>query len=475
MTWIPQTFRALVRDLRRLVSPLDVMYHVGNMIYRRSLRYTLFVVGISILGVLARSFSLPGLTIRQALILPLFIGGMALVFGSMLKIIPGLISSRLQTVAQASDLNLMEDYRKTQVEGHLEALWDRIFRFECVDDPQSEPDEDDPAQMAAKTDYLARATEALNSHFPQIRQMHLLGLDLRYLEDWRDGAYLDISDTKLNEQFEGNSTLTTVRREVGLWGAAGMRRFTLRKISQNLWFRFITRMISMGVGASVERLNKRYDTDLFNSQALLWPGEADSPWLNNFPGARDEVIQQRQKAIRSVFGPDIGTAGEVLDRMLYADFAMATELRMRYDAEYCTGDLGYDAISDLQSGCREPRDIKEAQRLTARAGKGRIALKHFLSEHRPELTEPINDRKLRAVETAFHINKNGLRRGIIKRVTDKKHPENHRPIEELLTIIDTAAEKEKAITRRLIAVRMHHELTRLARSGYYKLLADLAY
>ena len=471
MSWTPRTFRALVRDVKRLVSPLDVMYHVGNMIYRRSLRYTLFVVGISILGYLANRLSLPGLTIQQAIALPLIIGGLALVFGSVLRVIPGLISSRLLTVAQASDLNLMEDYRKTQTSEHLEAIWQRVFRYEST---LGEEAVDDEAQGLAKSDFLARAEKALASHLPQIHQMHLIGLDLRYLEDWRDGAYLDCSDTKLREQFEGNSTLTAVRREVGLWGAAGMRNFTIRKISRGLWFRFITRMIAMEVGASVERLNRLYETDLFNSQVLLWPGEAESPWLGAFEGARDEVLRRRRKAIRNVFGPDIETAGEVIDRMLYIDFVLACELRMRYDVEYCTGALGYDAPADLRTGCREPRDLRRAERTGRQAGKGQIALKRFLATHRAELLELKNAGALRAVKIAFHINKGNLKRKIIDHII-RQRSSSKKDLDEILAIVDASAGDERTFTRRLVAVRMHHELTRLARSGYYKLVETLGY
>jgi len=469
MSWTPRTFRAVVRDVRRLVSPLDVMYHVGNMVYRRSLRYTVFVVGISILGVLARQFSLPGLTIKQAIALPLIIGGLALVFGSVLRVIPGLISSRLLTVAQATDLNLMEDYRKTQTDQHLEAIWQRVFRYEfLLDSPEADRD----AEEKARTDFLARAHEALSAHLPQIRQMHLIGLDLRYLEDWRDGAYLDRSDTKLREQFEGNSTLTAVRREVGLWGMRGMLTFKSRQFARTFWFRFITRMISMEVGACVERLNKLYDTDLFNSQVLLWPGEENAPWLEKFDGARDEVLRRRTKAIRNVFGPDFETATEVLDRMLYDDFALAGELRMRYDMQYCTGKLDYDAMADLHTGCREPRNLKRAGRMTRRARKGLPALKRFLSVHRGELLEPSGAAAMRAVSIAFHINKDNLKLKLLRHIV---RGESTQPASEIATMIDRAAAGEQACTRRLIGVRIHHELTRLARSGYHDLVKALGY
>ena len=45
--------------------------------------------------------------------------------------------------------------------------------------------------------------------------MFRVGLDLRFFEDWRDGAYLDCSDSKLIEQFDGNSTIQAARAEVG--------------------------------------------------------------------------------------------------------------------------------------------------------------------------------------------------------------------------------------------------------------------
>ncbi|MCP4377273.1 MAG: hypothetical protein GY794_13990, partial [bacterium] len=213
-------------------------------------------------------------------------------------------------------------------------------------------------------------------------------------------------------------------------------------------------------------------TDLFNSQVLLWPGEAESPWLGKFEGARDEVLSRRRKAIHNVFGPDIETAGEVIDRMLYTDFALASELRMRYDVEYCTGVLGYSAPSDLRTGCREPRDLKRAERMSKQAGKGQIALKRFLSDHRSQLLESKNAGPLRAVTIAFHIDKNGLKRKIIDHTI---HRRTSVPVDEILTLIDTTATEARAYTRHLVAVRMHHELTRLARSGYYKLLTELAY
>jgi len=57
----------------------------------------------------------------------------------------------------------------------------------------------------------------------------------------------------------------------------------------------------------------------------------------------------------------------------------------------------------------------------------------------------------------------------------RRRPDGRTPVEEILAIIDASAGDERTFTRRLVAVRMHHELTRLARSGYYQLVETLGY
>jgi len=473
----------VLTDLGRLIAPLDVMYHVGNLIFRRSLRYTLFTVGISILGLLTSSLHLPGLTIEQAILLPLMIGAVTLVVGYLLKAIPSLISSRLLTVAQASDLNLMEDYRKSECAEHLEILWDRLFRDECRLRMASgrpalgccrreEGESDADALQRAKLEFFARAGEALVTPAPQIGQMYRIGLDLRYLEDWRDGAYLDRSDTKLIEQFEGGAALVAARRQVGLCGSAATVRLLPRRIAQRFWFSFITRMVAIRVATAVEGLNGKHNTDLFNSQVLLWPGAEAEGWLDQFDGARDAVLRQRRQVVRRVFGPDLHTAGDVLDHMLYASFALATDLRMRYDPDYCDRQLGYDVVGDLQAEGRDPRDF-ESRRFAERARRDLEALQEVLRSARPKLLRPERLEALRAVRIAFHINRGGLKRRVLHAIRRSGAAAGLPAAAGML--IDQAAAEKEAYSRRLIAVRMHHELTRLARRGYRKLLADLAY
>lgn len=472
------------RDVSRLIVPMDVVCQIGNMIYRRSLRYTFFTAGIAVIGILTKTLNLPGLTIMQAVILPLMVGGFALVVGYTLKVVPRIISSRLLTVAQASGLNLMEDYRKSQADEHLEILWDRLYRHECrmritADFPafsglEHRPDETEQETLQrAKEEFLARAKSAFATHQPQIRQLHDCGLDMRYIEDWRDGAYLDRSDTKLIEQFEGDLTLISARREVGLYGVEASIRFRLMRIVQGVWFFFITRMVAIEVGIAVQYLSRRYDTDLFNAQVILWPGEENENWLDNFDGAREAVIKRRRRVIRRIFGPDIETACKVLDHMLYGTFVLASELRMRYDVDYCDDCLGYNVVSDTEATGHNRPELKRVKVFTEQARNDMRIFDKILQSTRPTLFEPQNAEALRSVRIVLHINRKKLKQRM--RIKSGSEISLQQFTEHTRDLIDQAIIKRQTYTRRLIAVRMHHELSRMSRSGYQKLLKELYY
>ena len=474
---------AVLRDLGRLVAPMDVLYQVGNLIYRRSLRYTVLTAGIGAIGVLAGSLSLPGLTLRQAILLPLLVGGTTLVGGYVLRLVPRMISTRLLTVAQACGLNLMEDYRKCAAEAHLEALWERVFRHECdlrlaaglpamaAAAGEACPDETPPS---ARKQFMARARGALSSHLPQTRQMYQTALDLRYLEDWRDGACLDRSDTKLVEQFEGSTTLTAVRREVGMVGLAAMAPFFLPRLAQRLWFFFIMRSVAIDVGLAIRHLNRRYDTDAFNSQAVLWPGEEDQAWLARFPRARGAVLDHRRRLVRGTFGPDVDTACAVIDHIAYCPLLLATELRMRYDVEYCTGQaLGCNVVTDLKGARARHQDIRSAERFARLAARDAEACDRIIAAHRGELLGPDRAAALRAARIALHVGRGRLRRKLGGAIREEVSPEVF--ARHVAPLVDAAAADAERYSHRLVAVRMHHELTRLARKDYRRLIKALAY
>lgn len=482
----------LLGDLRRMVAPLDVLYAAGHLIYRRALRYTMLTASIAAVGLASKALGLPGFTFRQAVLLPLLIGALSLTFGILLKVVPSMISSRLMLAAQASDLNLMEDYRKSQTQQHLRILWDRLYQHECrlriaagrtssallAGEAESEKE----AFEQAKAKFFDQATEALATPLPQIPQMFRVGLDLRFLEDWRDGAYLDRSDSKLVEQFDGNSTLLTARAEAGLTGLAATMLFNHRKVMQKFWFTVITRMVAIQTASDINKLCRRFDTDLFNSQMLLWPGTEDGEWLDRFPGAREELLRRRRRCVRRTFGRDLVTAQCVLDHMLYCSYAAATELRMRFDPDYCDGSLGYDVISDLNAEGRSRRDFQRAKAFVRRARQRLETFEAFCKALRPDLLTPAGGENYRVARLAVHIDRRGPGRDGLHELLDAwgrtrvdGDSGDIEAAEPIRLAIADAVECRRPYARRLLAVRLHHELTRLSRQGYAELIEKLGY
>jgi len=177
--------------------------------------------------------------------------------------------------------------------------------------------------------------------------------------------------------------------------------------------------------------------------------------------------------IRRVFGPSFEAACDVLDRMLYASFTVATELRMRYDPHYCSKDQGFDVFDDLRAAGRNRRDRQRAVQFARRARQDLHVLEELLAAARPELLEPANALDLRAVRVAFHTDRGGLKRRILAAVARGAAPEQI--VRQCAPAIDRAVASKDATARCLIAVGLHHELTRLQREGYRRLVRALAY
>ena len=513
------------KDFRRLINLQDLLGRAGTMMMRKSLKATIWTAGITSSGYLSGYLGLPGFTGLQALAAPLVVGGGMLGIGAGITYIPRTISKKLTAIAEANDLNLMEDYRKSQVMQHLNVLWDKVFRYES--DARYTPQQRaaEREQIAADTGYVTDAVNgwdgatlerlgagsekdiadivmgvmtarplnnsveksregfiissvyALKHALPQSSQARQIGFRLNLYEDACDGAYFDESDVKLFEQYIGNTTLADIKSEVGFGRVDGIRQIA-KKTSLRFWFYLVTRKVATGVGRAVKGLNECYGTDLFNSQVLLWPGEEDAGWMDEFPGAREEVLRLRALIVKGALGNDYENAVAVLDRMLLPCFEFAAGLRLRYDPEYCDGSLDYvcedmgadvknNIVSDLQEYGYRQRDIERAQAYATNAKNDMSLFMAYLKAGgRKDL---LNDKLvLRAVKIAFHINKNGIR----KMFQESDAAGSWADIEAQ---IDKAAAEKETYSARLTGLRLHHQLTMLQIAGYKDLARQLAY
>ena len=355
------------RDFLRLISPHDLLSRAGTVMMRKSPKATIWTAGITSSGYLSSYLGLPGFTGLQALAAPFIVGGGMLGIGAGIKYIPRTIWKKLSTIAEANDLNLMEDYRKSQALEHLNAIWDRVFRYESdirytrnervaereriIADKKylkekiagwdkgvlerlgarNEKDIDDIVMSImtekpltnriekSREGYIISSVYALRHSLPQSSEAKQIGFCMNLYEDACDGAYFDQSDVKLFEQYAGNIALTNIKNEVGLGRIDGARQIA-QIASWRFWFYLITRKIATGVGKAVRDLNERYDTDLFNSQVLLWPGEENSQWMDDLPGAREKVLELRRSIIKGALGDNRENAEIMLDRMLLPCF-----------------------------------------------------------------------------------------------------------------------------------------------------------
>jgi len=493
----------IFREARRVVDTRDILCGIGSFLYRRSLRYSVLALCFGILGNIANRLGFPGLTPKQAIGLPVLVWSCAFLGGLALKFIPSLISLRLITVAQACDLNLMEDYRKSLAPRYLDRLWNRTFQHEAdllysEEEKKAEqemidrerdrlrthlaglrpetlaflgnPDLDELVTSLLYTMPLSAAVEKTRDGFlisamyahrsaeHQLREEGLTGLSLSLFEDWCDGAYFDRSDVKLMEQYLGNPTLNAIREQIHLPLSYALREAFLR-MQQRIWFAMVTRRMSVGVGNAVEYLNGRYGTTRFNAQILLWPDAENDPAVAAMPGAREDVLAQRAKILHCVFGDDLADAESMVDRMFLFSFLGATELRLRYDAEYCDGSLGYSVFDDMKAEGFSGMSRQEA--FVKASTRDLETFAAYLSARIPEI---LDDREaLRASRIAFHTDRDGLKQAV------RDNPDR------AAQVVAGAIAEKATYSQRIVCLRQFHELTRIQLQSYKELVRKLGY
>jgi len=481
-----------LRVAYRLFNFLDALYLAGNFLYRRSLRYTFATAFVSLLGYLGNL--VPGVTTydaRVAVLMPLCVGTTMLAGGLLLKLIPILFKSRLLNVAQAADLDLMENYRKWNHELHLQSLWDRVYQYEwrlgshlsrtrphaaeCPPELCSDDGLPDDLLERGKIKFLRWARFGLARPQPEPRQRYHLGIDLRFLEDWYNGGYFDPNDVKLDEQQAAAVPLMIVRSFVRYDLRDTLHDLPLRLFAR-LWFRLITRAIALRIGESVIRLNREFNTDYFNAQALLWPEEHDEPWVAALgPGARETLLRERTRTLKCVFGnPEEGI--RMIDRFLVPLFLFATDLRARFDPEYLDGSLGYNLWSDLKwvgfPKFKRMHFVKLIQRAARESQLIRSVLESpemgDLSPH--PLTEN-NQESYRAIRIAVFVNWGQT--GTLLRKWHKSKRRHAAIVRSLRDKLQEIVSCRERFSTYLVACRVHHELTRLHRVTYHQLLTDL--
>jgi len=538
-----------IRDLWSLLNWRDLCYQAGSYLYGKSYKYTAIVAAASVGSLFGKALSqrlglslFENYTTQQAITTPLFFGAIMLASGLILMTLPVLITSRRHLIAHANDLNLMEDYKKSLQSRHLDALWEQVFRYESAllftDEerareramieerraryralerefqsadraPASSPDTleriiDEMLALRPWSDllettrdgFLISARYVLRHHFSQMAEAASVGFSLSLLEDWYDEHPFPTGYGKIVEQYWGNIVLRQIEEAVG-YTRRESTTHTVKLSLQCQWASLVARAVTTNVGAYIPYLNKRYGTNLFNSQVLLWPGEEDRPEITQLTApvnsaahlggnllrglgrravrrpiarphlnAREEVRRLRRNLFHNIFGETLHDAHEMIDRMCLTSFELAGDLRARLDPEYATGALAETFVADFKAEGFSRIYVRRAKRLARRS---RRALKTFLAALRAsERFAPLfafeHAEALRAVTIAFHTNRHDLRARF-----------RREGLEACAETIAAAVADAKLFSTRLRAVRIHHVLTKLELALYRDLVRALAY
>jgi hypothetical protein len=105
--------RQSLKDLRRLVSLTDLGPWLDDIILRRSFKITAFTGGAALFRSLVRQWGGNGPNLKEAASMTLSVGPGLMGLGILLKISPIFIK-KARGLAEASQINLLENAKKTQ-------------------------------------------------------------------------------------------------------------------------------------------------------------------------------------------------------------------------------------------------------------------------------------------------------------------------------------------------------------------------
>jgi hypothetical protein len=497
--------------------------------YRRSLRRT-GIVGLAALtvSIVGRGLGLLSeFTIEQAAILTLIYCSVTLFGGLGLRTISSAFMSEKINIAEANNLNLLEDRKKSRLHFYLRNLYDSVFRFEAAvrysDEEirreqrqiaknvreitqnlasslsgenlrflgvESIPELVDhmsachplkPRQLEASWEgFRITATYALTHPLPATLEAEIIGFDLTMVEDWLDGACFDANDVKLLEQYKANSTVFLIKRQLRL-GVLDRAWQRWKAFSHSFWFHNTFRTIAISVGTQIKKLNRAVGTGYFKAEHFLWMEPALDRSVEQKFGSDvlQTLIRRRHRLIWKIFSRQYEGAVELLRRIYRPKIQLAVDLRKRFDVEYFLGELdGESYLHDLERLSLSSMRINRQRPRLHDARKSQTLLARYLREN-PQPFADITSLQRRALRIAVHLNLSHLRDLLARYYAPQpaphaaaKRPRWQNAIHRIL--LRTAA-TESLFSDRLVTVRTFSTLNWLEFHEYCHHLREIAY
>lgn len=505
------------QTLSGLVTLSDVLGTVGFWLYRGTFRRTmLFVIALGGALLADRNSSLVnlGLSTKAAVGTASIVFAVSCFGGALLMFVGGSFSKSALKLGEAKGGNLLEDMKKSRQTIHRERLWQHVLQYErAIFPPQAitaeealiEAHRDDLELLCnpsngrripldqqlkfetiigslglTKTGWEIAFDHAMFLPLPRSILKHQMRYDLSKLKDWYDGAPFHHTDTKLQQQFDAVESLHEAKLD------ARLTRFfllthTRKRMLQSVWFKMITRAIQLRVARACRNLDEKYAPFHFSIDQFLWPNELTDTLIEKELGreALEDLIDLRTRIFQRVFKPEPELAMRLMQRAIYPNFEGASQLRRLYDPEYVLGELAETWADDVVRYNRaftpHEREAGRRRLFIQRTRKEQEALSAYLAAH-PEIHGAAHPEAMRALRIAVHIDHGGLKTllGVARvdrpwtvRLADTLV--GRRPVKPkklIGEVIHQAIKDRELFTAKLLAVRVHQELTRCELDDY---------
>lgn len=516
---------ARLREYRRIIGFAQVLYLLGRRLKRHGFRYTTLAIVIcgsvmlvKLVGSRILNYDLPRTNLKMAAI-PAIVALSTFGLGNFLECISNIFSSERILLADANNMNLMEDRKKADMNQHLKVLWERVFKYEAkLRDHYVDTDEIqrikcnriklkklfmnlDPrcrkhlgitnenvdefikhvesfrpvSQEIPTTEegFVTTARSVIPMPLPQRLQENLCGCDLSLLEDWYDGAFFTDTDRKVHEQFVANKTIRAIRQSVGInWYVKFLEALVGHPVP--IWHVLTMKKIGTSVGSLIAMMNKKYiqfaKPAFFDAQHFLWNDEENDLLIVQTFGDHGDIVcneirQSRRSLFRNIFSHEQGTAHAHIYRMFGNDFINAMNLRLDYDIEFAAGLLDHTPFCDIHDLskimlCPVYPEAKASYKIE-RAYRILKTVDRFLERNLPEVFDkPLY---LRAARLGSMTNEHNVQQAM---ATDA--------VAAISIFRDRIIVSERRYTKRICLLRQHYELARLQLISYSRMVDELA-
>jgi hypothetical protein len=514
----------LLKNLKRVIGISQVLYFAGKGLQKQGLRYTaiasVFAVGYVAIKVFAIKTNLAGNgqgSGVDAFWVPVVVASLTIGTGYVLIAISKIFSSEKILIADANAMNLMEDLKKSHMEDHMATLWDRVFKYESIVRDYNPNDEqqvisenrdiitnyvkswdenslsyygiekDEPELFikyveqyrplhnqidASKESFITSGIYAIKQFLPQKVQRSRIGYDLSLVEDWYDGSYFTLDDTKIRKQFAANKDIVEIRKAIGVSIPALLKEW-LYGHRDSIWFILTIKKIGSEAGNLIHKMNKKFvlknEPLFFDAQDFLWKNdEANELLLATFEENGKEIlnflISSRKKMIRDIFSKNKTEAHNQVYRMYGDYFVSGLNLMLGYDIEFTAGLLDDSPESDLKKldkfMCCKVYPAKKVHKKIVSAKIDLQIIDDFIEKHLPETKN--NKLKLRAVRIAYYLNSFKLKTFV---KTDKDKAKE--------IIISKVINSHRKYSSNITTLRLHYELTKIQMVSFTNIIDEL--